>query len=58
MFALFAGVTLFGFVGLIFAVPMAAVMGVLIRFGLSRYRRSAFYDPRQPQAVRGLTPYR
>lgn len=58
MFALFAGVTLFGFVGLIFAVPMAAVVGVLIRFSLSRYRRSAFYDPRQPQAVRGLTPYR
>jgi predicted PurR-regulated permease PerM len=58
MFALFAGVTLFGFVGLIFAVPMAAVVGVVIRFSLSRYRRSAFYDPRQPQAVRGLTPYR
>jgi len=58
MFALFAGVTLFGFVGLIFAVPMAAVVGVLIRFALSRYRRSAVYDPRQPQVVRGLTPYR
>jgi predicted PurR-regulated permease PerM len=58
MFALFAGATLFGFIGLLFAVPMAAVVGVLIRFGLSRYRRSAVYDPRQPQAVRGLTPYR
>ena len=58
MFALFAGATLFGFVGLLFAVPMAAVAGVLIRFALSRYRRSAVYDPRQPQAVRGLTPYR
>jgi predicted PurR-regulated permease PerM len=58
MFALFAGGTLFGFVGLLFAVPMAAVAGVLVRFGLSRYRRSAFYDPRQPEAVRGLTPYR
>ena len=58
MFALFAGVSLFGFVGLIFAVPMAAVAGVLLRFALSRYRRSAVYDPRQPPAVRGLTPYR
>jgi predicted PurR-regulated permease PerM len=58
MFALFAGVSLFGFVGLIFAVPMAAVAGVLIRFALARYRRSAVYDPRQPPAVRGLTPYR
>jgi predicted PurR-regulated permease PerM len=58
MFTLFAGGTLFGFVGLLFAVPAAAVIGVLIRFALSRYRRSAVYDPRQPQAVRGLTPYR
>ena len=58
MFALFAGATLGGFVGLLFAVPTAAVIGVLARFGLSRYRRSAVYDQRQPQVVRGLTPYR
>ena len=57
MFALFAGATLFGFVGVLFAVPAAAVIGVLVRFALLRYRRSAVYDPRQPQAVRGLTPY-
>lgn len=58
MFALFAGATLLGFVGLLIAVPAAAVIGVLVRFALSRYRRSAVYDPRQPQAVRGLTPYK
>lgn len=58
MFALFAGATLFGFIGLLFAVPMAAVVGVLVRFALNRYRRSAVYDPRQPQVARGLTPYR
>ena len=59
MFALFSGATLFGFVGVLFAVPAAAVIGVLVRFALSRYRRSAVYDPRQPQrVVRGLTPYR
>jgi len=58
MFALFAGATLGGFVGLLFAVPAAAVIGVLVRFALNRYRRSAVYDPRQPQVVRGLTPYR
>jgi len=58
MFALFAGATLFGFVGVVFAVPAAAVVGVLVRFALLRYRRSAVYDPRQPDAVRGLTPYR
>ncbi len=58
MFALFAGATLFGFAGLLVAVPAAAVIGVLVRFALRRYRRSAVYDPRQPQVVRGLTPYR
>jgi len=58
MFALFAGATLFGFVGVLFAVPMAAVVGVLTRFALRRYRRSSMYDPRQPPVVRGLTPYR
>jgi predicted PurR-regulated permease PerM len=58
MFALFAGGTLFGLVGILFAVPAAAVIGVLVRFALMRYRRSAVYDPRQPQVVRGLTPYR
>ena len=58
MFALFAGATLLGLGGVIFAVPAAAVVGVLVRFALLRYRRSAVYDPRQPEAVRGLTPYR
>jgi predicted PurR-regulated permease PerM len=58
MFALFAGGTLFGLVGILFAVPAAAVIGVLVRFALMRYRRSAVYDPQQPQVVRGLTPYR
>ena len=33
----------FGFVGLLAAVPLAAVMGVLIRFGLERYRESKLY---------------
>ncbi|MBV8775772.1 MAG: AI-2E family transporter [Alphaproteobacteria bacterium] len=58
LFALFAGGTLFGLVGIVFAVPAAAVIGVLVRFALLRYRRSVVYDPRQPQVVRGLTPYR
>jgi predicted PurR-regulated permease PerM len=58
MFALFAGATIFGLGGVIFAVPAAAVIGVLVRFALLRYRRSPVYDPRQPEAVRGLTPYR
>jgi predicted PurR-regulated permease PerM len=57
IFALFAGASLFGFVGVLFAVPAAAVIGVLVRFAVSRYRRSALYDPRQPEAPRGLTPH-
>jgi len=43
MFALLAGGALFGFVGVLLAVPVAAVVGVLVRFSLSQYRRSALY---------------
>jgi predicted PurR-regulated permease PerM len=45
IFALFAGGTLFGFVGILVAVPAAAVIGVLVRFALTRYRCSTVYDP-------------
>src|SRR5439155_5627941 len=44
IFALFAGGTLFGFVGVLVAVPAAAVIGVLARFALARYRHSSLYD--------------
>ncbi|MBI5163817.1 MAG: AI-2E family transporter [Magnetospirillum sp.] len=43
MFALLAGGALFGFVGLIVAVPVAAVIGVLARFALVRYLQSPLY---------------
>jgi predicted PurR-regulated permease PerM len=43
MFALFAFGSLFGFTGLILAVPLAAVLGVLIRFALQHYRVSPLY---------------
>jgi predicted PurR-regulated permease PerM len=43
MFALLAFGSLFGFVGVFLAVPAAAVIGVLVRFGLGRYRESAYY---------------
>ena len=43
MFALFAFGALFGFVGVVVAVPVAAAMGVFLRFGVQRYRASAYY---------------
>jgi predicted PurR-regulated permease PerM len=43
MFALLAGGALFGFVGVLVAVPVAAVIGVLVRHLLGRYRESAIY---------------
>lgn len=43
MFALFAFGYLFGFVGLLIAVPLAAVIGVLLRFALKQYLASPFY---------------
>jgi predicted PurR-regulated permease PerM len=43
MFAMFAFGYLFGFVGLLVAVPLAAAIGVLLRFALRRYRASPFY---------------
>ena len=43
MFALLASGSLFGFTGLIVAVPVAAALGVLLRFFFARYRESPFY---------------
>jgi predicted PurR-regulated permease PerM len=43
MFALFAFGYLFGFVGLLVAVPLAAAVGVLSRFALRQYLSSPLY---------------
>jgi predicted PurR-regulated permease PerM len=43
MFALFAFGYVFGFVGLLLAVPMAAAAGVLVRFALNQYLASKLY---------------
>jgi predicted PurR-regulated permease PerM len=43
MFALFAFGYLFGFVGLLIAVPLASAIGVLTRFALRTYYASSFY---------------
>jgi predicted PurR-regulated permease PerM len=43
MFAMFAFGYLFGFVGLLVAVPVSAALGVLLRFALRNYRASTLY---------------
>lgn len=43
IFALLAGGALFGFVGVLLGLPAAAVVGVLTRFGLTRYMASQLY---------------
>ncbi len=43
IFAVLAGTTLFGILGTLLAVPFAAVLGVLIRFGLEQYRQSVLF---------------
>jgi predicted PurR-regulated permease PerM len=48
MFALFAFGYLFGFVGLLLAVPLAAATSVLIRFAVQRYRESPIFTGGEP----------
>jgi len=43
MFSLFAFGYLFGFVGLLIAIPLAAAVGVLLRFALAQYLASPLY---------------
>jgi predicted PurR-regulated permease PerM len=43
LFALLAGASLFGFLGVLIAVPTAAVVGVLVRFALSQYLASPYH---------------
>ncbi len=43
IFGLLAGGTLFGFVGVLLAIPVAAAIGVGVRFALDRYMQSPYY---------------
>lgn len=56
LFALMAGGALLGFTGVIIAVPLAAVIGVMIRFGLTQYMTTSVYhgqnSGRKKQPVR------
>lgn len=53
MFALFAFGSLFGFVGLLLAVPLAAAAGVLMRFALRQYLSSPLYLGKPPNEALG-----
>jgi predicted PurR-regulated permease PerM len=61
MFSLFAFGALFGFVGLLIAVPASAAIAVLVRFAISRYLESPLYkghknNPVAPLPTRRRTP--
>ncbi len=58
IFALLAFGGVFGFTGLIVAVPLAAAAGVLLRFAMRRYRDSPFYsgDPLPGPMIVAETP--
>lgn len=48
IFGMLAGATLFGFVGILLAVPVTAIIGVLVRFAIERYRGSELYSQEPP----------
>jgi predicted PurR-regulated permease PerM len=43
MFALMAGGSLLGILGMLIAVPVTAIIGVLISFAIAQYKSSAIY---------------
>lgn len=53
MFALLAGGSLFGIVGMLLAVPTAAVIGVLLGFAIDTYKQSPLYvkEPEEPVII-------
>jgi predicted PurR-regulated permease PerM len=56
IFALLAGGALFGFLGLLLAVPVAALVGVLVRFSIAQYRASKLYLGTRPPAILLVEP--
>lgn len=53
LFALLAGGALFGIVGMLLAVPVAAVIGVLMGFAIKQYKASPLYrkEPEAPKII-------
>ena len=46
IFSLFAGGSILDFTGVLLAFPLAATLGVCVRFSIQAYWKSPFYDPR------------
>lgn len=44
LFALLAGGSLFGILGMLIAVPVAAIIGVLVSFSIQQYKKSPLYN--------------
>lgn len=58
LFALMAGATVGGFLGVLVAVPTAAILGVLSRFAIGQYLGSAYYlgrNGKAPSAANEIT---
>ncbi|HSD16005.1 MAG TPA: AI-2E family transporter [Thermomonas sp.] len=53
IFAVMAGGSLFGFLGMLLALPVAAVVNVLLRYAEERYRQSRLYAGDGPTIVVG-----
>ncbi len=51
LFSLIAGGSLFGIVGMLLAVPVTAVIGVLLKFGISEYKKSVLYTDKKKKTV-------
>lgn len=47
IFALMAGGTLLGLMGMVIAIPVAAILAVLIRYGVAEYKDSEYYKGRK-----------
>lgn len=48
LFSLMAGGSLFGILGMLLAVPVAAVIGVLVSFAILQYKNSVLYKKKAP----------
>ncbi|MUO81218.1 AI-2E family transporter [Agrobacterium vitis] len=56
MFAMFAFGSLFGFLGVLVAVPCAAAVGVLVRFAVRRYLDSDLYYGEEATVIKDVRP--